>query len=116
MASLSTASAEDERPKNPYGEAAAKQIIAKHNGIHFLDVCAIATEIGAVHSGCDLSDKRAREIVLQEFNRRKIDDLHWSTVHEAFLNGRASVITTVQLRERYSPVAANDNDEPEEEA
>lgn len=109
MANSRTASAEVERPKNPYGEAAAKQIIAKWKGNHFSDACAVATEIGMVHSGGDLSDQRAREIILEEFNRRKIDDLHWSTVHAAFLNGRASVITTAQLRERYSPVPANDN-------
>ena len=104
--------AEAVKKPNPVGEPAILQILAKHPGNHFIDLCNIATEIGMVHSGCCLSDGRAREVVLDEFNRRKIDDVHWSMVHGSFLNGRGSVISTAEVRARYSPVAANDNEEP----
>ena len=63
---------------NPVGEPAILQILAKHSGNHFIDLCNIANEIGVVRSVCGLSDDRARKVVLDEFNRRKIDDIHWS--------------------------------------
>ncbi len=100
------------RVPNPNGEAAAKQILDRWKGDHFADACTAATEIGMIHSGCWMTDGRAREIIRTEFNRRKINDLHWSTVHAAFINGRDSVITTAQLKARYfpAPVADNDNE------
>jgi hypothetical protein len=52
---------------------------------------------------------RAKEILLDGFNSRKVDDVHWSTVNEAFQNGRSTVVSAAQLRERFFPVAANDN-------
>ena len=63
---------------NPVGEPAILQILAKHPHNHFIDLCNIANEIGVVRSVCGLSDDRARKVVLDEFNRRKIDDIHWS--------------------------------------
>ena len=111
MGNLSASTVKTERPKNPNGEAAAKQVTARWTGNYVADACAAAFEIGTIHSGVWLSDDRAREIVLDEFNIRKIDDLHWSSVHAAFLNGRDSVITTAHLKQRYFPtvVASNDN-------
>jgi hypothetical protein len=57
-----------------------------------------------------LGYERAKEILLEEFNRRKVDDIHWSTVNDAFQNGRSAVISTTQLKERYFPVVVNDNE------
>jgi len=40
---------------------------------------------------------------------RLVDEKYRSTVREAFQTGRASLVTHAELRERYNPVAANDN-------
>lgn len=95
---------------NPVGEPAIQQILAKHPGNHFIDLCNIANEIGVVRSVNGLSDDRAREVVLHEFNRREIDDIHWSMVHGAFLNALGGVTTLAYIKEMYRPpVAGNDN-------
>jgi hypothetical protein len=65
-----------------------------------------------IHSGGVLDDERARQILRVEFDSRKVDDVNWSLVIEAFRNGRSAVISTAQLRERYFPVAANDKPHP----
>jgi hypothetical protein len=96
--------------RNPNGETAARKILAKWKGDFVSDACTAATEIGVLHSGVWLSFYRAKEILLEEFNKRKLDDIHWSTVYAAFLNGRDSIITTTQLKERYFPATGNDNE------
>jgi hypothetical protein len=106
----STASAEvTPTRRNPDGETAARKILSAWKGDFVADACIAATQIGLLHSGCLLGYDRAKEILLEEFNRRKVDDIHWSTVNDAFQNGRSAVISTTQLKERYFPVAANDN-------
>ncbi len=50
---------------------------------------------------------------MDEFNRRKIDGIHWSSVHGAFLNALGCVTTLTDIKEKYRPpVAANDNEDP----
>jgi hypothetical protein len=56
-----------------------------------------------------LSYDRAMCILKFHFGDRKLDDIHWSTVYDAFQNGRAAVITNIELRKRFLPAAANDN-------
>jgi hypothetical protein len=115
MASLSVAPVVLKKPvPNPVGEPAIQQILAKHPANHFIDLSNIANEIGVVRSVSGLSDERARETVLDEFNRRKIDDIHWSYVHGAFLNALGCVTTLTDIRDKYRPLlASNDNEQQE---
>lgn len=97
------------RPKNSIGEAYAQQIISNWNGTHVADACVAATQLGLIHSGGVLSYERAKTILREAFNLRKVDDVNWSVVNEAFQNGRSAVINPTQLKERFSPTPANDN-------
>ena len=97
-------------PENLDGEIAAKVVLASWKGTHVADACIAATQIGLIHSGGLLSDGRARDILKVGFNVRLVDDIHWSTVNEAFRNGRSSVINSTELRNRYLPAPANDNE------
>src|ERR1700744_3173918 len=107
MVSLSTASAE--KPKNSIGETCARTVHSGWNGNHIADACIAATQLGLIHSGGVLGYDRAKQILREEFDFRKVDDVNWSTVNEAFQNGRCSVISSTQIRDRFYPRAANDN-------
>jgi hypothetical protein len=96
------------KPKNSFGETYARKVLSDWKGTHVADAIIAATQLGLIHSGGALKDERAREILREEFDSRKIDDVNWSVVIEAFRNGRSSVISSTQLRERYYP--ANDNE------
>ncbi|SHN71595.1 AAA family ATPase [Bradyrhizobium erythrophlei] len=105
----SIASAEVRPRRNTDAEIALRKVLSDWKGDFVNDACHAATQIGSFHSGGWLGHK-AKEIVLEEFDLRKVDDIHWSTVHAAFKNGCDAVITPAQLRARYLPVAANDNE------
>jgi hypothetical protein len=107
MVSLSTASAE--KPKNSIGETCARTVLSDWNGNHIADACIAATQLGLIHSGGVLKYDRAKQILREGFDSRKVDDVNWSTVNEAFQNGRCSVISSTQIRDRFYPHAANDN-------
>ena len=57
-----------------------------------------------------LGYERAKNILKRNFEAKTVDDIHWSTVYQAFQTGRATIVSNVELRKRYLPVAANDND------
>jgi hypothetical protein len=101
-----------DKPKTPIGEVYANEVLSKWTGNHVADAIIAATQLGLIHSGGLLSDERARQILRDEFDARKVDDVNWSIVIEAFRNGRGSVISTAQLKERYHRDAANDNEMP----
>jgi AAA domain len=107
MASLSESVAT--KPKNSIGETYARKVLSDWEGTHVVDACIAATQIGLIHSGGALGDERARQILREEFDSRKIDDVNWSVVIESFRNGRSAVINPTQLRERFYPAAVNDN-------
>ena len=107
MASLSESVAT--KPKNSIGETYARKVLSDWEGTHVVDACIAATQIGLIHSGGALGDERARQILREEFDSRKIDDVNWSVVIESFRNGRSAVINPTQLRERFHPAAVNDN-------
>src|SRR6476469_1653375 len=106
MASPSTAIA---TPKNSIGETYARNVLSKWTGDHVADACTAATHLGLIHSGGALGYKRTKEILLDEFNFRKVDDVNWSVVNEAFQNGRSAVISSSELKDRFSFAPANDN-------
>jgi hypothetical protein len=111
MAALSVKESVATNPKrNPNGEAAARKILANWKGDFVGDACIAATQIGLLHSGYLLGYERAKEILREEFDRRKVDDVNWSVVNQSFQDGRSAVISTAQLMERYFPVASNDNE------
>jgi hypothetical protein len=97
------------KPKNSIGETYARKVLSNWRGNHVADAIIAATQLGLIHSGGVLDDERARQILREEFDSRKVDDVNWSVVIEAFRNGRSAVISTAQLRERFYPAAANDN-------
>jgi hypothetical protein len=96
-------------PKNSIGETYARKVLSAWNGTHVADACMAATQIGLIHSGGVLKYERAKIILREAFDLRKVDDVNWSVVNEAFQNGRSAVINPAQLKERFSPAPANDN-------
>jgi hypothetical protein len=97
------------KPKNSPGETFARNVLSDWKGTHVADACIAATQLGLIHSGGGFGDERARQILREEFDSRKINDVNWSVVIEAFRNGRSAVISPAELRERYYPAEANDN-------
>jgi hypothetical protein len=97
------------KPKNSPGETFARKVLSDWKGTHVADACIAATQLGLIHSGGGFGDERARQILREEFDSRKINDVNWSVVIEAFRNGRSAVISPAELRERYYPAEANDN-------
>jgi hypothetical protein len=96
--------------RNPMAEIGLIRVLSAWKGDFVADACIAATQIGLLHSGGVLGFDQAKEVLLDGFNSRKVDDVHWSTVNEAFQNGRSAVFSATQLRERFFPVvAANDN-------
>src|ERR1700689_3237763 len=94
---------------NSPGETYARKVLSDWNGNHVADACIAATHLGLIHSGGGFGDERARQILREEFDSRKVDDVNWSIVIEAFRNGRSAVISPAELKERFYPAAANDN-------
>jgi hypothetical protein len=93
------------------GEIAATGIIAGWKGNFVADACSAATHMGLLCSG-DLpmmGYDRATTILRFHFDFRKIDESHWSTIHQSFQNGRSELTTNAELRKRFLPTAANDN-------
>jgi hypothetical protein len=109
MASLSVNERIATKPKNSPGETFARKVLSDWKGTHVADACIAATQLGLIHSGGGFGDERARQILREEFDSRKINDVNWSVVIEAFRNGRSAVISPAELRERYYPAGANDN-------
>jgi hypothetical protein len=97
------------KPANSPGETYARKVLSDWNGNHVADACIAATHLGLIHSGGGFGDERARQILREEFDSRKVDDVNWSVVIEAYRNGRSAVISPAQLRERFYPAAVNDN-------
>jgi hypothetical protein len=107
MASLSESVAT--KPKNSIGETYARKVLSEWKGNHVADACIAATQIGLIHSSSLLGYERAKQLLRQDFNSRKVDDVNWSVVNEAFQNGRSAVISPTELKNRFSFVVANDN-------
>jgi hypothetical protein len=110
MTNSSTASAVSiVKPKNSVGETYARKVLSDWKGNHVADACIAATQIGLIHSSSLLGYERAKDILRDEFNSRKVDDVNWSVVNEAFQNGRSAVISPSELKTRFTFVVANDN-------
>jgi hypothetical protein len=113
MASLnSIALAEVAGPKESPGEDYVRTVLSHWTGSHVADACIAATNLGLIHSGGALGYYRVRDILLEEFELRKVDDVNWSVVDQAFQNGRSAVISTNELKDRFSGAHANDNKKP----
>src|SRR5260370_40759815 len=98
MTISSTASADNIlKPKNSIGETYARKVFSDWNGTHVADACIAATQIGLLHSGGLLGYYRAKELLKNGFEAQSSDDIHWSTVNDAFQIGRCAVISPTQL-------------------
>jgi len=91
------------RLRNPDAEKAIRCVLSEWKTDFVSDACHAATQLGAIHSGGWAAFNAAKEILIEEFELRKIDDIHWSSVYAAFLNGRDAVTTPAELRARYLP-------------
>jgi AAA domain-containing protein len=96
-------------PKESPGEDYVRTVLSHWTGSHVADACIAATNLGLIHSGGALGYYRVRDILLEEFELRKVDDVNWSVVDQAFQNGRSAVISTNELKDRFSRAHANDN-------
>jgi hypothetical protein len=76
MSVVSTASAETSR--NSLGETYARKVLSDWTGDHIVDANIAAANIGMIHSGGMMSDERARQILREGFDSRKVDDVNWS--------------------------------------
>jgi hypothetical protein len=88
MAALSVNELAPSQPKTAPGETYARTVLSDWNGSHVVDACIAATLLGLIHSGGGLKDERARQLLREGFDDRKVDDVNWSVVIEAFRNGR----------------------------
>jgi hypothetical protein len=95
--------------RTPMGEIAATQIISKWKGDFVADAWIAAAQLGLLQSGNMLSLDRAKQILKLNFEANKVADTHWSTVYQMFQSGRGEVTANIELRNRYLPVASNDN-------
>jgi hypothetical protein len=109
MASLSVNESFATKPKNSIGETYTRKVLYDWKGNHVADACIAATQIGLIHSSSLLGYERSKEILREEFDFRKVDDVNWSVVNEAFQNGRSAVISPAEIRKRFSFAVANDN-------
>jgi hypothetical protein len=98
------------------GEKAASKVISEWNTTYVSDACNAANQIGSIHAGGLLSYDRAKNLVEINFDIKKVDPKHRSTVHGAFENGRCTEISLQEVKDRYFPSHDNDNDEPEEDS
>jgi hypothetical protein len=80
------------------GEIYATRVLSDWKGNNVADACIAATQLGLIHSGSLLAYYRAKEILREEFDRRKVDDVNWSTVNDAFQNGRSAVISRAKCK------------------
>ena len=96
-------------PKTSIGETAARKVLSDWKGKHVVDACNAATQIGLIYAGGVLHSKpgqRHFEIWL----RCTIDQARQLVGGQRSVsNGRSAVISTTEIRDRYVPVAANDN-------
>jgi len=109
---LSSAGIERLPRRNTISETYVRKILADWHGNHLADACTAAMNIGLVHSSGLLSFDRAKEALSKGLIDHGVDDLHWSTVNDAFQIGRCSVINPSEVKARFFPPAANDNKKP----
>jgi RecA-family ATPase len=91
------------------GERAASKVISEWTSGYVSDACHAANQIGSIHAGGLLSLERAKNLVELNFGMKKVDPKHRSTVYGAFENGRATEISSQEVKDRYFKVVANDN-------
>jgi len=97
---------------NSIAESYGRKILSDWRGTHVADACIAATQIGLVHSGGAMGYYRAKDLLKKGFEDHGVDDIHWSTVNDAFQNGRSAVNNPSELRARFFPPAAANDNEP----
>jgi hypothetical protein len=98
--------------RNSIAETYGRKVLSDWRGNHLSDACGAAINLGMLHSSGVLGYERSKEILQQGLSDRGVDDIHWSTVNDAYQIGRCSVINPTEARQRFFPVAANDNKKP----
>jgi hypothetical protein len=91
------------------GERGARLINTGWKGDFVADASNAAFQYGLLVSAIMLPQDRAEYLLEFHFKHRKVDSCYWSAVYQSFLCGRDSDITHAELRDRMTPVPANDN-------
>lgn len=90
-------------------ENALRQISSAWKGSDLTAARNAAYDIGELVAGGLLAHYKGDEFWKRRFAVQLTDDKWWSTVHESFQSGRSSLVTMSDLLDKYSSVAANDN-------
>jgi hypothetical protein len=93
-------------------ERALAKISNEWKGSGFTAARNAAFELGFLAAGGLLSQHKADEFWKRRFTVQLVDEKWRSNVHESFHYGYSCVVTLNDLLEKYSPVAANDNEPP----
>ena len=107
MTALSMSDTLPKRPRNPDTEKAIRSVLSEWRTDFVTDACHAAIRLGNIHSGGGLSLDHAKSILAEEFELRKVDDIHWSDVCASLEIGRGTVTTPAALRTRYTPTIAS---------
>lgn len=84
------------------GERLSQGILQKWVGDYIGDASAAATGHGLLVAGNMLSRGKAESILKAAFAIRHVDNIHWSTFYEAFLNGTTAVVSRQELEDRLA--------------
>jgi hypothetical protein len=103
-AETTTAPAQRELPR-----LALSAIHSAWKGSGVTAAATAALDIGMLVAGNILGWDEAKQAVERGCVVRLVDEKYLSTVYEALQSGRASLVSHADLRERFKPVAANDN-------
>lgn len=93
--------------KNLDGETLARRILSEWKGDGDVAATSAAYQLGQLVVGNMLPYDRAKGILEGGAAVRLVSEKHYSTVHESFQTGRASLTSRAELIERLAP--ANDN-------
>jgi AAA domain len=114
MVSLSTALADStavlKNTSRSKGEIALSKISIAWKGNSLTAARNAAYDIGELIAGGMLAHHKGEEFWKRRFTVQLVDEKWWSTVHESFQSGRASLVTMNDLLEKYFPVVANDSE------
>jgi hypothetical protein len=92
------------------GELGARLINTGWKGDFVADASAAAFQYGLLVSANMLPQSRAEYLLEFHFKHRNVESSYWSVAYQSFLCGRDSDITHAELKNRMTPVPANDNE------